>query len=71
MTLSQSKRAAHKEAFRKIGEAISASKAVHVWDKDIGGTQACPWKVVRGQTGFYGMQIDTRVGLCVKAADGK
>lgn len=54
--------------FRKIGAQISA-QAKHVWDPNIGGTQAHPWRVVKGATGFYGMQLDTRVGLCVKEAD--
>lgn len=64
---SQTKRAERKEQFRKIGAAITAAK--HVWDPNIGGTQAHPWRVVKGATGFYGMQLDTRVGLCVKEAD--
>ena len=32
-------------------------------DQYAGGTGTNPWRVVKGYTGYYGLQIDNRAGL--------
>lgn len=56
------KNAARREKFQKLQQASSH----YVNDPQVGITNPNPWKVIKGATGFYGMQIDTRAGLTRK-----
>jgi len=56
------KRAKKREQYGKIGQAISH----YVIDPQAGITNPNPWRVIKGATGFFGMQIDNRPGLCRK-----
>ena len=64
LSKSSEKRAARREQFRKLGHAISH----FVTDPQCGVTNPNPWRVVKGATGFFGMQIDTKHGLMVQEA---
>lgn len=57
---------ARREKFRKIGRAIS-KQTQYISDPVAGLTQANPWRVLKGASGFFGMQIDTRPGLTRKS----
>ena len=65
---SLSRRESRKKTFARIGAAISRYKdLITINDADARSRIIPnPWRVVRGATGYTGMQIDTRPGLARK-----
>ncbi len=62
------KNAERREKFRKIGAAITAQKDKNI-DAYHGGKGSNPWRVVKGATGYFGMQIDNRPGVSRSTVD--